>query len=81
MHKNAAHPHEYRVRSVRPTWFEDWKMPPKQEAAEDPNTFQPMHGLKLVIKEDVLPQEQWPNDYKGGPHCVSKKYADFRYQK
>ena len=56
--KNAAHPHEYGVRSVRPTWFEDWKMPPKQEAVEDPNTFQPMHGLKLVIKEDVLPQEQ-----------------------
>ena len=30
--KNAAHPHEYEVRSVRPTWFEDWKMPPKQDA-------------------------------------------------
>ena len=27
----------------------------------DPSTFQPMHGLKLVIKEDVLPQEQLPH--------------------
>ena len=36
-------------------------MPPKQEPADRPTTFQPMHGLKLVIKEDVLPQEQLPH--------------------
>ena len=51
--KNEAHSHEYGVRSVRPTWFEDWKMPPKQELANRQDAFQPMHGLKLVIKEDV----------------------------
>ena len=32
-------------------------MPLKQEPADQPGTFQPMHGLKLV-KEDVVPQEQ-----------------------
>ena len=57
--KNATHSHEIGVRSVRPTWFEfeDWKVPPRQEPTAQPGTFQPMHGLKLVIKEDVLPQD------------------------
>ena len=55
--KNAAHSHPYGVRSVRPTWFEDWKIPFQSDLG-DPSSFQPMHGLKLVIKEDVMPQEQ-----------------------
>ena len=58
--KNAAHSHPYGVRSVRPTWFEDWKTPSQQDPS-DANAFQPMHGLKLVIKEDVVPQEQMPH--------------------
>ena len=40
-------------------WFEDWKVPPGHEPTTQPGTFQPMYGLKLVIKED-LPQEQLP---------------------
>ena len=71
--KNAAHSHPYGVRSVRPTWFEDWKIPaqpgrgdssstiPAQPGRGDSSSFQPMHGLKLVIKEDVMPQEQMPH--------------------
>ena len=58
--KNAAHSHPYGVRSVRPTWFEDWKIPSQLDLG-DPSSFQPMHGLKLVIKEDVMPQEQMPH--------------------
>ena len=58
--KNAAHSHPYGVRSVRPTWFEDWKIP-FQPGRGDSSSFQPMHGLKLVIKEDVMPQEQMPH--------------------
>ena len=58
--KNAAHSHPYGVRSVRPTWFEDWKIPSQQDLG-DPSSFQPMHGLKLVVKEDVVPQEQMPH--------------------
>ena len=58
--KNAAQSHPYGVRSVRPTWFEDWKIP-AQPGRDDSSSFQPMHGLKLVIKEDVMPQEQMPH--------------------
>ena len=58
--KNAAHSHPYGVRSVRPTWFEDSKIP-AQPSKRDSTPFQPMHGLKLVIKEDVMPQEQMPH--------------------
>ena len=58
--KNAAHSHPYGVRSVRPTWFEDSKIP-SQPGRSDSTPFQPMHGLKLVIKEDVMPQEQMPH--------------------
>ena len=58
--KNAAHSHPYGVRSVRPTWFEDWRIPSQPDLG-DPSSFQPMHGLKLVIKEDVMPQEQMPH--------------------
>ena len=58
--KNAAHSHPYGVRSVRPTWFEDWKIPSQPDLG-DPSSFQPMHGLKLVIKEDVMPQAQMPH--------------------
>ena len=58
--KNEVHSHQYGVRSVRPTWFEDWKMPPKQELADQPGTFQPMYGLKLVIKEDECHRSNYP---------------------
>ena len=46
------------VQSVRPTWFEDTT--PKDTTSQSPQDpqkeqLQPLHGLKLVIKEEVLP--------------------------
>ena len=40
------------VKSLRPTWFEDETV--AKAAAE------PMHGLRLIIKEDVLPISDYP---------------------
>ena len=57
--KNAAHSHPYGVRSVRPTWFEDSKIP-SQPDRSDSTPFQPMHGLKLVIKELRRPHHARP---------------------
>ena len=74
--KNAAHSHPYGVRSVRPTWFEDSKTP-SQPGRGDSIPFQPMHGLKLVIKEDVMPQEQMPHFPALEKLAVwNKKYMD-----
>jgi len=55
------------VQSVRPTWFEDSavRVVPK-ETTPQPNQGpqwqepQPRHGLKLVIKEEVLPIKDQP---------------------
>ena len=51
------------VQSVRPTWFED--TPPKTATAQSHNDPQkeqpqPMHGLRLVTKEEVLPTNDQP---------------------
>ena len=43
---------EMGVRSLRPTWFED------ETVAK--TTAEPMHGLRLIIKEDVLPISDYP---------------------
>ena len=48
------------VKSVRPTWFEDIvtsREPASQAGQEQP---EPMHGLKLVIKEEALPLKEQP---------------------
>ena len=42
----------FRVKSLRPTWFED------ETVAK--TTAEPMHGLRLIIKEDVLPITDYP---------------------
>ena len=57
--KNAAHSHPYGVRSIRPTWFEDWKVLPNRTMAIQALSNQ--HSLKLFIKEDVVPQEPMPH--------------------
>ena len=51
------------VQSVRPTWFEDTT--PKDTTSQSPQDPQkeqpqPLHGLKLVIKEEVLPANDQP---------------------
>ena len=56
--KNTSSASAIGVQSVRPTWFEDiapteTTPPPNQDPQwQQP---QPLHGLKLVIKEEVLP--------------------------
>ena len=51
------------VQSVRPTWFEDTAprdttpQPNQDPQGQQP---QPLHGLKLVIKEEVLPTNDQP---------------------
>ena len=61
--KTASSASPIGVQSVRPTWFEDTT--PKDSASQpnqDPQTEQPqpLHGLKLVIKEEVLPTNDQP---------------------
>ena len=48
------------VKVFRPTWFEDETV---ARAAADgtPNTLDPMHGLRLAIKEDVIPLREQPH--------------------
>ena len=52
------------VSSVRPTWFEDIAAPKDttSQSNQDPQwqQSQPLHGLKLVIKEEVLPMKDQP---------------------
>ena len=51
------------VQSVRPTWFEDTTpKDPTSQQSQDPQKEQPqpLHGLKLVIKEEVLPATDQP---------------------
>ena len=62
--KNASSASAIGVQSVRPTWFEDIAVP--KETTPQPNQGpqwqqpQPLHGLKLVIKEEVLPMKDQP---------------------
>ena len=61
--KTASSASPIGVQSVRPTWFEDTT--PKDTASQpnqDPQKeqSQPLHGLKLVIKEEVLPTNDQP---------------------
>ena len=56
--KAANQTGELGVRSIRPTWFEDdtslhGQQPP---ASQDPP--QELHGLKLVVKKEILPQDE-----------------------
>ena len=61
--KTASSASPIGVQSVRPTWFEDTtpkdatSQPPQDPPKEQP---QPLHGLKLVIKEEVLPANDQP---------------------
>ena len=62
--KNASSASAIGVQSVRPTWFEDIAVP--KETTPQPNQGprwqqpQPLHGLKLVIKEEVLAMKDQP---------------------
>ena len=47
------------VKSLRPTWFEDETLA-KASTDGSPNPLEPMHGLRLIIKEDALPLREQP---------------------
>ena len=58
--KNASSATAISVQSVRPTWFEDLAVPKGPTLQTDQGQSQPLHGLKLVIKEEVLPMKDQP---------------------
>ena len=58
--KNASSASAIGVQSVRPTWFEDLTVPKGPTPQMDQGQPQPLHGLKLVIKEEVLPMKDQP---------------------
>ena len=50
------------VKSIRPTWFRGTQPFPKdlqQDSAQGPP--EPMHGLRLMIKEEALPLREQPD--------------------
>ena len=48
------------VKSVRPTWFEDIVTTKEPTAHAEQEQHEPMHGLKLVVKEEALPLKEQP---------------------
>ena len=58
--KNASSASAIGVQSVRPTWFEDLAVPKEPTPQTDQGQPQPLHGLKLVIREKVLPMKDQP---------------------
>ena len=58
--KNASSASTTGVQSVRPTWFEDFAVPKGPAPQTDQGQPKPLHGLKLVIKEEALPLKEQP---------------------
>ena len=48
------------VKSVRPTWFEDIVTTKQSASHAEQEQQEPMHGLKLVVKEEALPLREQP---------------------
>ena len=48
------------VKSIRPTWFEDIVTSREPQPPTGQTEHEPMHGLKLVIKEEALPLKEQP---------------------
>ena len=44
------------VKSVRPTWFEDIVTTKEPTSHAEQEQHEPMHGLKLVVKEEACPE-------------------------
>jgi len=58
--KNASSASETGVQSVRSTWFEDFAVTKGPVPQTDQVQPQPLHGLKLVVEEEVLPLKEQP---------------------
>ena len=48
------------MKALRPTWFEDETVA-RAAADGSSTTREPMHGLRLIMKEDALPLREQPN--------------------
>ena len=48
------------VKSVRPTWFENIVTTKEPTSHAEQEQHEPMHGLKLVVKEEALPLREQP---------------------
>jgi hypothetical protein len=59
--KNAASKQVMGVKSVRPTWFEDPTVPKGPVTDSLPGPPEPMHGLRLMIREDASPLREQPS--------------------
>ena len=57
--KFAQSPDGMGVRVLRPTWFQDETARASADGA--PNTLDPMHDLRLTIREDAIPLREQPN--------------------
>jgi hypothetical protein len=54
--KNTTSASAIGVKSVRPTWFEDIVTTKEPTSHAEQEQHEPMHGLKLVVKEEALPE-------------------------
>ena len=59
--KNPKQPGELGHRTVRRTWFEDDTSLHGQKPAPTQGPPQEMHGLKLMIREEIMPQDELPS--------------------
>ena len=59
--KNANSNNTMGVKSIRPTWFEDTTAIRRQAPGTPQEPSESMHGLRLMIKEDVLPLREQPD--------------------
>ena len=48
------------VKSIRPTWFEDTSATKGPPSGTAPTPPEPMHGLRLMIKEETMPLRKQP---------------------
>ena len=59
--KATKQPEELGYRSIRPTWFEDDTSLHGQKRVPNQDPPQEMHGLKLIIRDKKIPQDELPN--------------------
>ena len=59
--KNPKQPGELGHRTIRPTWFEDDTSLHGQKPVPTQGSPQEMHGLKLMIREEIMPQDELPS--------------------
>ena len=48
------------IKSIRPTWFEEETAARTPASGPAPQPIEPMHGLRLIIREEVLPLRAQP---------------------